>query len=60
DNTKQWQQNIENTFSKQFDSTFNDLNIKFSPLHFHEKVNHSSLKNYFNTINEFSHAHLIR
>ena len=60
DNTKQWQQNIENTFSKQFDSTFNDLNIKFSPLHFHEKVNQSSLKNYFNTINEFSHAHLIR
>ena len=60
DNTKQWQQNIENAFSKQFDANFDDLNIKFSPIHFHKKVNKSSLKNYFNTINEFSHAHLIR
>ena len=59
-NTKQWQQNIENTFSKQFDNSFSDLTIKFSPLHFHKKVNESSLKDYFNSINEFSHAHLIR
>lgn len=60
DNTKQWQQNIENTFEKQFDAGFAELNIKFSPIHFHKKVNKSSLKNYFNHINEFSHAHLIR
>jgi hypothetical protein len=60
DNTKQWQQNIENTFLKQFDANFNELNIKFSPIHFHKKVNKSSLKDYFNNINEFSHAHLIR
>ncbi|MCK5919106.1 MAG: hypothetical protein KAG34_11800 [Cocleimonas sp.] len=60
DNTKQWQQDIENVFEKQFDANFDELTIKLSPIHFRQKVNKSSLKNYFNNIKGFSHAHLIR
>jgi hypothetical protein len=56
----QWQQNLENTFMKQFGSDFNELEIEFKPLHFHKKINQSSLERYLNNIDGFKHAHLIR
>jgi len=60
DNAVQWQQNLDNTFVKQFGADFSEANIQFNPLHFRKKADQYALKSYLNHINEFNHAHLIR
>ncbi len=60
DNAIQWQQNLENTFIKQFGVNFSKAKIEFKPLHFRKKADQEALKNYLNPISEFNYAHLIR